>query len=371
MAQSASPLELSIVIPSFNERGNIAELVRRLSESLEEIEWELVIVDDDSPDRTAALVRDIAVVDRRIRCLQRIGRRGLSSACIEGILNTAAPIIAVMDADLQHDETRLPTMLAAMRARNADVAIATRYGLGGSTGEWGMSRLRMSRFATRLSRLICKQDISDPMSGFFMLKRIVADETVRDLSGMGFKVLLDILATSPRTLTVIDVPYTFRDRFSGESKLDSLVIWDFGMLLLDKLVGRYVPARLIAFAIVGGTGVIVHMSVLFGLIWIAGAKFEFAQSSATLVAMTSNYLLNNLLTFRDIRRRGWSLVRGWFSFALTCSIGAVANVGIAEYLYGNKTSVFMSAIAGIAVGLVWNYVVSATYTWRRRSSRRG
>jgi len=363
------PLELSIVVPAFNESGNIAELLRRVAAVLTEIRWELIVVDDDSPDGTATLVRDLARSDPRVRCLQRIGRRGLSSACIEGMLASAAPVLAVMDADLQHDETRLPLMLSTLRAEQADMAIATRYGGGGSTGDWGGSRLQMSRWGTRLSRLICKQEISDPMSGFFMLTRQVAEETVRGLSGMGFKVLVDILATARRPLKIVEVPYTFRERFSGESKLDSLVVWDFGMLLLDKTFGRYVPARLIAFGIIGGSGVLVHMSVLLGLLELGGVKFEYAQAAATLVAMTSNYLLNNLLTFRDMRRRGWSLVTGWISFALACSVGAVANVGIAGYLYGNKTSWFLSAIAGIAVGLVWNYVVSAAYTWRRRGQK--
>jgi dolichol-phosphate mannosyltransferase len=358
-------LQLSIVIPTFNERSNVVELLNRIQAALGPDGWEVVFVDDDSPDGTASLIREIARRDARVRVLQRIGRRGLSSACIEGMLAAAAPVIAVMDADLQHDETRLPTMLAAIEGSGADIALASRYTDGGSVGEWNQVRAGMSRFATTLSGTVLRQRVSDPMSGFFMLRRQVLDETVHGLSALGFKILLDILATSKRHLTIIEVPYTFRDRFSGESKLDSMALWDFGMLLADKLIGRYVPVRFLMFSIVGLAGVLVHMTMLTALLKGVGLLFMTSQSIATGTAMVFNFAVNNVLTYRDQRLRGRRWWLGLGSFVLACSLGAVANVGVANYLFLGNRQWALAALAGVAVGAVWNYSITQIYTWRR------
>jgi dolichol-phosphate mannosyltransferase len=325
--------------------------------------WEIVFVDDDSPDGTATEVRNIAQVDPRVRCLQRVGRRGLSSACIEGMLTTSAPIIAIMDADLQHDETVLPKMLAEMEQGGADLVIGTRYAAGGSTGDWNESRKAMSQLATAMSRAILRQPVSDPMSGFFMLKREVLDSTVHNLSALGFKILLDILATTRQPLRIAEVPYCFRDRFAGESKLDEMVMWEYGMLLADKTIGRFVPVRFLTFSIVGGLGILVHMAVLTSALKGLQFSFTIAQSTATVITMICNFALNNLLTYRDKRLRGWAWFKGLFSFMIACSIGALANVGIATYLFGNRTQWVLAALAGVLVGSVWNYAVTQIYTW--------
>ena len=256
------PLRLSIVVPTFNESQNVPELLHRLEATLGVTGWEVIFVDDDSPDSTSIQVRNIARVDPRVHCIQRVGRRGLSSACIEGMLATSAPTIAIMDADLQHDETVLPKMLVEIEQGGADLAIGTRYAAGGSTGNWNGSRKAMSHLATVMSRVILRQPVSDPMSGFFMLQRTVLDSTVRNLSGLGFKILLDILATTRQPLRIAEVPYCFRDRFAGESKLDEMVIWEYGMLLADKAIGRFVPVRFLTFSIVGGLGIFLHMAIL-------------------------------------------------------------------------------------------------------------
>jgi dolichol-phosphate mannosyltransferase len=360
-------LELSIVVPTFNESANVRELLERLQATLGETGWEVVFVDDDSPDETAALVRSIARSDRRVRCVQRVGRRGLSSACIEGMLATAAPFIAVMDADLQHDETILPAMLERLRSGDADLVVGTRYAQGGSTGDWDGKRAGLSRFATRVARLVVRQDVSDPMSGFFMLRREVLEASVRRLSALGFKILLDILASAPGQLRVAEVPFTFRTRFAGQSKLDELVVWEYGMLLADKTIGRYVPVRFISFAAVGGLGVFVHMAVLTVLLKALGLDFAAAQATATGVAMVFNFALNNVLTYRDSRLAGWAWWRGLGSFMLACSVGALANVGIATYLFASQTTWFLAALAGVLVGAVWNYAVTQLYTWGRKS----
>lgn len=362
-------LELTVVVPTLNERENVGVIVERLDSLLAGIEWEVIFVDDDSVDGTPEAVRTMAIGDRRIRCLQRIGRRGLSSACIEGILASAAPVIAVMDGDLQHDETVLLPMLAAVRDDRADVVIGSRYLPGGGVGNWDASRQRVSRIATSISQRLIKTDVTDPMSGFFMLRREVFEAAVRGLSGLGFKILLDILASLPQPVRVLELPYTFRSRQAGESKLDSLVAWEFLMLLMDKLFGRYVPVRFVLFAIVGCTGLGIHLAVLAVANPLLGISFDIAQSLATLTAMTTNFLLNNLLTYRDLRLRGSRLLRGLISFYLVCAVGAVANVGVATMVYEADETWWLAGIAGSVVGAVWNYAMSSLITWRRPARR--
>jgi len=366
-ADTARPvLRLSIVVPTFNESSNVQELVRRLEATLGPTGWEVLFVDDDSPDGTADAVRELAQADPRIRCLQRVGRRGLSSACIEGMLAASAPTIAVMDADLQHDETILSVMLAEIE-RGADLVVGTRYAPGGSAGALSTRRQGMSRLAATAGRWVARHRVSDPMSGFFMLRRGVVASTVHHLSGLGFKILLDILATAKGPLRIAEVPYGFRPRFAGESKLDEAAVWDYGMLLADKTIGRFVPVRLVAFSLIGGLGIFVHMATLIALRQGLGTGFVTAQSAGIVVAMIFNFTLNNLLTFRDRRLKGWAWVKGLFSFMIACSVGALANVGVAAYLFAGRAQWILAALAGVLVGAVWNYAVTQFYTWGQRS----
>jgi dolichol-phosphate mannosyltransferase len=358
---------LAVIVPTFNEAANVPILVARLNAALAGLRWEVVFVDDDSPDGTAAVVRELAAADVRVRLVQRVGRRGLSGACIEGMLATTAPYAAIMDADLQHDERLLADMLQTLQSEDLDIVVGSRHVAGGSLGDWGEDRQLASRIATRLSALVLKADLKDPMSGFFMLRRELIDEVVRDLSGIGFKILLDIFITARRPLRFRELPYTFGTRLAGSSKLDSMVATEYILMLLDKTLGRYIPTRFIPFAFIGGLGVLVHLAVLWGIFRLLGGSFVAGQTAATLVAMTFNFFLNNFFTYRDRRLHGWGLLRGWLSFTLACSVGAVANVGIATYLFhATPTGGFwwvVSALAGIIVGAVWNYAVTAVYTW--------
>jgi len=362
---TSATAELSVIVPTFNERDNVMEVVNRLDRSLQGSAWEVIFVDDDSPDGTAMRVREVAQRDPRVRCIQRIGRRGLSSACVEGMLSSSSPYLAVMDGDCQHDEALLPHMFELLRADEADVIVGSRYTNGGGIGQWDASRARMSRFATRLSRAVIKSDLSDPMSGFFALRREAMEVAVRGLSGVGFKILLDLVASSPSTVRVKEVPYEFRSRHAGESKLDSQAMWGYLMLLADKLFGDIIPVRFVAFALVGGVGVLVHFAVLTTLFRAMSLPFTISQAVAAVVAMASNFVLNNTLTFRDMRLKGWRWVKGLVSFVLTCSIGAFANVGVATYLFKQHMLWGLSALAGIVVGAVWNYAMTATYTWSK------
>ena len=367
-AEKSRVAELAVVVPAFNERDNISEVVSRLEQCLQGEAWEVIFVDDDSPDGTAARVREIAQRDPRVRCVQRIGRRGLSSACIEGMMATSAPYLAVMDGDCQHDETVLSSMLELLKGGDADVVVGTRYAAGGGIGAWDESRAKMSRFATSLSRAVIKHDLSDPMSGFFAIRREVLEPSVRNLSSIGFKILLDIIASSPKSLRVKELPYEFRSRHAGESKLDNQAIWSYLMMLADKLIGGFVPVRFLSFALIGGIGVFIHFAVLTALFRTMSLPFTYSQAGAAALAMASNFTLNNVLTYRDMRLRGWRWLKGLVSFTLTCSLGALANVGVASYLFKHHTLWELSALAGIVVGAVWNYAMTATYIWVKPSS---
>src|SRR5215467_7375453 len=361
----ARPAQLSIVVPTFNERDNVALLIDRLNIALRGIDWEVIFVDDNSPDSTAAHIREIAQTHARVRCVKRIGRRGLSTACMEGILASCAPYVAVMDADLQHDERILPEMFDLLRQKRCDLVVGSRYIAGGGVGSWDSKRAKISAFASWLSRLICTVEIADPMSGFFMLSRPTFDAAVTRMSGQGFKILLDLLASSPQPIRVQEVPYQFSTRRFGESKLDTLVAWQFVLLIADKLVGHIVPVRFAFFAFIGGLGVFVHFAVLWYCFKVVLLAFDYSQSLATIVAMTSNFFLNNLFTYRDMRVRGWRILRGLLSFYLICGVGAVANVGIASYVFTSNQKWWLAGLAGVALGAVWNYAVSSFFVWKR------
>ncbi|WP_174287216.1 glycosyltransferase family 2 protein [Sphingomonas bacterium] len=361
-------LELAVVIPTFNERANVPVLIAKLDQALAGRRWEAIFVDDDSPDGTADAARELARLDTRVRVIQRIGRRGLSTACIEGMCATAAPIVAIIDGDLQHDETVLPKMLDALqRDPLVDVAVGSRFVDGGGLGEWQRDRVKKSALATRLSRRVLKADLTDPMSGFFAIRTDVARRLAPTLSGIGFKILLDLMTASPEPLAFVELPYVFRTRIEGESKLDHVVAMEYLIALYDRMFGRVVPVRFAMFAAIGAFGAGVHFLVLSplyaGLLW----TFRASEIVATIVAMTFNFFLNNLLTYRDARLRGArALFEGWIGFCLVCSVGAIANVGVAIFLFNeNYGGWAWPALAGIAIGAVWNYVLSSRFVWGR------
>jgi dolichol-phosphate mannosyltransferase len=361
-------LELAVVIPTFNERANVATLVAKLDQALAGRNWEAIFVDDDSPDGTADAARELARLDKRVRVIQRIGRRGLSSACIEGMCATAAPVVAVIDGDLQHDETLLPRMLDALGADPAlDVVVGSRFVEGGGTGEWDRDRVAKSAFATKLSRRVLKAELSDPMSGFFMVRTCLVRELVPHLSAIGFKILLDLMTVSHRPLRFVELPYVFRTRTEGESKLDHVVAMEYLIALYDRMFGRVVPVRFAMFSAIGAIGAGVHFLVLGLLFRAAGVPFVAATIAAILVAMTFNFFLNNTLTYREQRLKGArELIAGWASFCVVCAVGAAANVGVAAFLHNVQHGDWrLSALAGIVVAAVWNFALSSRFTWGR------
>jgi dolichol-phosphate mannosyltransferase len=355
---------LSIVVPTFNERDNVRELVNRLERCLDGLAWEVIFVDDDSRDGTPDILRDLSRSDSRVRAIHRIGRRGLASAVVEGILATSSPIAAVLDCDLQHDETLLPKMLEHVLAGDCDVVVASRYMAAGSVGDWSKQRQFVSRLATNLADFLLPSKLTDPMSGFFMIRRDVFDRVVRRLSNQGYKILLDILLSAQPSLRVEEIPYTFRSRLHGESKLDSLAVLDYLALLVDKTIGHIIPLRFLMFASVGGMGLTLHLTMLAILYRGVAIPFAMANLSAAIVAIAFNFFVNNLLTYRDMRLKGaWPLIRGLLSFYGVCAIGTASNVGIAVVLLQRNYTWWLAGLAGIFMGAVWNYTISSIFTW--------
>ncbi len=364
--QAVATPELSVVVPTFNERDNVIALFRKLETALAGRAWEVIYVDDNSPDGTWDVVRTLAREDSRVRCIRRIGRRGLSGACIEGILASSAPCAAVIDADLQHDETQLPKMLALLQGGEADLVVGSRYIEGGSADSFDRQRAGFSMLATSLARKLLRVEIADPMSGFFMIRRDRFEQLAPQLSTQGFKILLDIVATARGSLRIKEIPYSFGSRLHGESKLDSMVALDFLGLVLAKLTGDVVSLRFLLFAMVGSLGLLVHLVALFVALELFNVPFPEAQACGALLAMTSNFLLNNFLTYRDQRLKGLGILRGLLLFYLVCSVGLVANVGVAFSVYDQEPIWWLAGAAGALMGVVWNYAMSGLFVWRKR-----
>ncbi|MDB5476669.1 MAG: dolichol monophosphate mannose synthase [Phenylobacterium sp.] len=358
----ARPLELSVVVPTFEEAANVAPLVEALDAALKGIAWQVVFVDDDSPDGTAEAAKSLARSDPRVQCLRRVGRRGLAGAVIEGALLSAAPYVAVMDADFQHDEKLLPEMLALLRKGSLDAVIGSRYLPTGSHVVAALAGRRRwgSRLANWLGRKALSVELTDPVSGFFMVRREVIDGVAGKLSPAGFKVLFDLLASQPEPPRCLELSYEFRERRAGVSKLDHGVVAHYLSLLASKLSHDLISPRAVMFGMVGASGVVVHLAVLRAAL---GLGFEGAQVLAAVAAMTSNYLINNVVTYRDRRKTGWALLTGYLRFCALCGAGLAANLAVAALLQEHFHIWWLSGLGGAAVGAAWNYVTTSLAVW--------
>jgi dolichol-phosphate mannosyltransferase len=361
-APAAAPLELGVVIPTFKEAPNVRPLLAKLEAALAGVVWQAIFVDDDSPDGTAAAVKAVAAVDPRVICLHRIGRRGLAGAVIEGAMASAAPFVAVIDGDLQHDETLLPQMLQALQQGRADLVVGSRYlGVGDSDASaLGERREAGSRLANWLGRRVLHAEMTDPMSGFFMVRRELIEAAAPKLSTSGFKVLFDLMASRDAPPRILELPYQFRSRLAGESKLDKGVVLQYLSLLVAKFSRDLISPRFLMFALVGASGVVVDLLILRALLPVG---FAYAQLTAALGAMTSNYLINNAITYRDRRKTGLALLSGYFKFVLLCSVPLAANVAVATMVYERGPAWWVAGVAGAVVAAVWNYITTSRAVW--------
>lgn len=359
---AAAPLELCVVVPTFKEAPNVVPLLEKLEAALRGVAWQAIFVDDDSPDGTAALVKSIAVRDRRVTCLRRVGRRGLAGAVVEGALASAAPFVAVIDGDLQHDEALLPAMLEVLRDGQADLVVGSRYLDPATRAVSGLTARRAlgSRFANWLGQRALSVQLTDPVSGFFMLRRALIDDVAPKLAANGFKVLFDIVASQPTPPRVVELGYQFRPRLAGESKLDQGVVAHYLSLLGSKLSRDVISPRALMFLGVGASGVGVNVAVVYAL---SGMTFLNAQAIGAITAMTTNYLINNAITYRDKRKRGLALLTGYLRFCLLCAIGLAANVAIANLAFQYAPHRWMAVVAGAAAGAAWNYVTTSLAVW--------
>ena len=357
---------LSVIVPVLNEAENIPILVERLAAALNDVEWEVVFVDDDSHDGSRNALIELSKHTTRVRFLTRIGRQGLSTAVIDGAMSCASEFIAVMDGDLQHDEKILPSMLQVLVDDAADVAVGSRFLQDSTLGNFSEARERISRIGNWLSKTVVKTELTDPLSGFFMLRRSLFENVARDLSGTGFKILLDVLSSVKHPLRITELPFKFGNRVHGESKIDSLVTLEFAFMLMDKWFGGLIPMRFLLFTAVGGLGVGIHLVILGVVYKVLDSEFLFAQVAATLITMAINFMLNNIFTYRDRRLEGLAFLRGLLSFYVVCSIGAIANFQFAEFLFEHKFHWIVAGFSGAMVGAVWNYAMTSVFTWSNK-----
>jgi dolichol-phosphate mannosyltransferase len=368
MNDHAAPV-LSVIVPTYREAANVPVLFERLKNVLADLAWEMIVVDDDSPDGTAEIAFSLASRDPRLRCIRRVNRLGLAGAVIEGILSSSAEFVAVIDGDLQHDEAILPPMYRALANGAADLAIGTRAQADSAERGLSPARQKLSNAGAYFFKRICGLSVADPMSGFFMIRREIVGQIAPKLSSDGFKILADILLCAPPGLRIVETPYVFRKRQAGESKLSPLVAIDFLGLLVHHASSEALPIRFVLFAAVGAFGLLVHLTVLRILIVTAALpSFGAEQLVATLAAMSSNFVLNNEVTYRENRYRGWSALGGLLLFALVCGVGVVVNINIASWLFDFDHMWWVAGFSGALIGLVWNYAVSASFVWRRRRS---
>ena len=368
MPAAATPPTLSVVVPTYREAANVPRLFERLAKTLEGLPWEMVVVDDDSSDGTYDVAYEIARRDPRMRCLRRVNRTGLAGAVIEGWLSSSADFVAVIDGDLQHDESILPKMYAALQRGEGNLAIGTRVGDPSQPGGLSPARQKLSDLGKWFFGLAAGVGVSDPMSGFFMTRRDIVARLAPKLSPDGFKILVDVVLTARSELKVVEIPYVFRPRTAGESKLSPLVGLDFLGLVAHHASGGLLPTRFALFAMIGGVGLVVHLIVL--TILVDGGRdaqdFTAAQIAATIAAMASNFALNNEITYRNRRYRGLGKIGGFVIFAALCGVGAIANINVANVLYHWNRGWGLAGLAGALIGVVWNYAASNTFVWRNR-----
>jgi len=375
-------VKVTIVSPTYNEAENVPRLAREVDKALSGIDYELLIADDDSPDGTWAVAQELADTNPRLRVLRRTQNRGLSAAVIEAFSSCSSDYVGVIDADLQHDPSILAQMIAALD-RGADVAVGSRYVQGGGTGKWNAFRRFQSWVATKLARTFLGVELTDPMSGYFILRRADFNRLQKQLDLRGFKILLELIARlAPSRLE--EIPFTFRTRVAGESKLSSRIVLQYlGQLWRLSSVSRYMSVRFIKFALVGASGTLVNLGAFLILARMLGVHDWRISAFASLIANLTNYIFNNAWTFVDRGHRGWSLLRGYLSYLGFSAVGLSASTltfaGLSQaYLHlrpnhlskGPTIAALLFQLAAILVGTVFNYELNKRFTWRDKSVSR-
>jgi dolichol-phosphate mannosyltransferase len=358
------PQRISIVGPTYNESGNISLFVQDVDAALAGYNWEILFVDDNSSDGTAATVFELASIDDRVRLILRMSDRGLAKSCIQGMLSAKGELLCVMDVDGQHDPEVIVDMVARMEADGLDIISAARQldDIGASDA-LSPVRNKISKLGNKLCEILLKRKLSDPLTGYFIIRRDAFLRVAPQLGDAGFKILLDILY-SDKSLKHAEIPFEFGSRRQGESKFDSFVAWTFLSFLLSKISGGLLPPKLVSFLLVGALGLPVHFATLYVFLGL-GLNFVWAQSMAAFAAATSNFFLNDLLTFHNQRLSGRKMFWGYLKFIAVSSVGIVANVSVASIANDRLIHVvFLATIAGIAMDTLWKFVMINRFIWK-------
>ncbi len=358
---------LTIIIPTFNENKNIIPLLKKLINLSQEWNIEILVIDDDSPDRTAEIVKDFSHLEPRVRLIQRIGRSGLASAIKEGIFTSKNNLIGVMDADGQHECETIYNAAKKLKDENLDMVIGSRFNKESNINGLSKNRTIGSSFANKIARFSLSKkyiNITDYMSGCMVLNQSKTIDFIKKVDINGYKFLYELLAISKGKLNVKEIPLNFKPRIYGQSKFDLPIIWDFVLSVIHSLMCRIIPRRAISFGLVGSSGIVVQL--LSTSILMSSVKFPFEKAIifGALIAASSNYLINNMLTFRSFKLKNLKLIRGLIKFLIVSSLPIIANVGLATTYYNNiSESTFWAQIAGIIVVFIWNYAASSRFVW--------
>jgi dolichol-phosphate mannosyltransferase len=356
-----------IVLPSFNERGSIEHVIGQLLVLRQFFSLEVLVVDDDSPDGTAELVRQLARQEPCLKLIRRVGRSGLASAIKEGLLNATGDVALVMDSDGQHEPAAVQRAVTTLLEGKWDLVVGSRFHPEAEIQGLSNRRELGSSWANASARLSLPgvyADLSDYMSGFFALQLDPILPLLRAVDVNGFKFLYELLAVSRGRLRVMDIPLNFQPRSHGSSKLDLAIFWDFLISVLHNLSFRLLPRRAISFGLVGTSGVFVQLAVNQALMVIGRVNFEQALPIAVITAASSNYMINNALTFRFQRLKGLALFKGLLKFLIVASLPVLANVGVASAFHRFiSTDLITAQLAGILVVFIWNYAASSRFVW--------
>jgi len=351
-------LKVSVIVPTYNERENLPELVKRLSKALKGYDYEILVVDDDSPDGTWRLAQKLAE-EYPVRVIRRVKEKGLSSAVIRGFKEASGEVFVVMDADLQHPPEKVPELVKAIES-GADIAIGSRYVKGGEVRNWYWYRKLISKGAIMLGRVALPKirNVKDPVSGFFALRREVLEGV--ELNPVGFKILMEILVKG-RYKKVVEIPFTFGLRKAGESKLGSKTIINYLRHVYRLMKWEGEIDRLIKFSLVGLSGVFVNEGFLWAFVRFLGLDKIVSNIIATELAILNNFLWNDLWTFRDLREK--PLSQRLLSFHMAALTGAIVQWVVYIVLLYLGMHYLLANLVGIVASFVVRFVFNRHITW--------
>ncbi len=355
-------MKLSIVIPTYNEKENIQKLIKKIQSEFKEnrINGEIIIVDDNSPDGTGRILENLKKKQKNIRVVHRKGKLGLSSAVLEGWKIANGNILGVMDADLSHPPEKIKELFKAIEKGEADFTIGSRYIKGGKIEGWNFKRKLMSKTATLLSRIYTK--VKDPMTGFFMIKKDVIKNV--DLNPKGFKILLEIIIKG-KYKNIKEIPITFTNRVEGKSKAGTKEI----LYYLQNLAG-YLPHKknvikeFVKFGVVGVTGTLVNIAILYLLTEKAGIYYIISAIFSFIVAMSSNFILNKIWTFRENIKL--EIGKKYFQFGLVSVSALLVNL-LFLYIFTEIFGIYyiLSQILAIGIALIINFIGNKIWTFSK------